>query len=305
MPIHLPPISRRQFLRSTAAAAAGLVTLQPTFGATADADPHAFALLSDTHIPTDPTTKARNVNMADNLRSVIAQVSKLDPLPANALINGDCAYNKGLAGDYALFGQLVRPLREAGLPLHLTMGNHDDRPQFYGVYEKAEPKNPPVVGKFVSVVETARANFFLLDSLEKTAQTPGLLGAAQLAWLAKALDAKADKPAVVIGHHNPQFQTPANGTWFGIKDTAELFELLAPRKHVKAYVFGHSHHWEIARHEGIHLVNLPPVAYLFRAGDPNGYVYANIEPDGMKLELRCLDEKHPKHKERVELTWRA
>ena len=305
MPIHLPPISRRQFLGRTAAAAAGLVTLRPTFAADAKADPHAFALLADTHIPTDPTTEVRKVNMVDNLRRVIAQVSRLDPLPANALIDGDCAYLKGLPQDYTRLGKLVEPLRQAGVPLHLTLGNHDDREQFFAVYVNAEPTNPPVSSKHVSVLETPRANFFLLDSLEKTNQTPGLLGAAQRAWLAQALDLRRDKPAVVVGHHNPQLQPTEQGKWFGIKDSAEFFAVLTARAHVKAYVFGHSHHWEIAEHEGIHLVNLPPVAYVFRQGDPSGYVHAQLERDGMTLELRCLDEGHAKHKERVELTWRA
>ena len=46
-------------------------------------------------------------------------------------------------------------------------------------------------------------------------------------------------------------------------DSAEFMELLASFKHVKAFIFGHSHDWSIKKRGSLHLVNLPPVAYVF------------------------------------------
>ncbi|MGB7933682.1 MAG: hypothetical protein WCH04_15950, partial [Gammaproteobacteria bacterium] len=54
---------------------------------------------------------------------------------------------------------------------------------------------PPVIDKHVSILETPRANWFLLDSLQRTNDLLGRLGEVQLQWLAKALDARADRPA--------------------------------------------------------------------------------------------------------------
>jgi hypothetical protein len=56
---------------------------------------------------------------------------------------------------------------------------------------------------------------------------------------------------------------------------------------------------------GIHLVNLPPVAYVFREGNPSGWVHATTRRDGMRLELRCVDPKHKCQGQVVDLKWRA
>jgi Icc protein len=61
----------------------------------------------------------------------------------------------------------------------------------------------------------------------------------------------------------------------------------------------------VARDEsGIHLVNLPPVAYIFREGQPSGWVRATLELDGMRMELRCVDQSHKDHGQIVNLKWR-
>jgi hypothetical protein len=55
---------------------------------------------------------------------------------------------------------------------------------------------------------------------------------------------------------------------------------------------------------GIHLINLPPVAYLFHEGDPAGWVEATLAEKGMRLELRCIETSHQAHGQRFDLKWR-
>ncbi len=55
---------------------------------------------------------------------------------------------------------------------------------------------------------------------------------------------------------------------------------------------------------GLHLINLPPVAYVFREGDPSGAAHSVLEEDGMRLELRCVNRTHPPHGEIRRLAWR-
>jgi 3',5'-cyclic-AMP phosphodiesterase len=304
MPIHLPPISRRSFLAQTAAAA-GWLTFRTAWADETKADPNTFALLADTHIPASPETMARGVNMSDNLRQVVAELTALDPQPAAVAINGDCAYLQGLPSDYENLAQLVKPLAAAGLPLHLTMGNHDDRGPFYDALSNQRQSEPPVESKHVAVIESPLANWFLLDSLFEVNVVTGELGEKQLTWLAQALDARPDKPAIIFAHHNPQFAPRETGTaWTGLKDTERLFDLLADRKHVKAYVFGHTHTWNLSEVNGIHLINLPPVAYVFGEGRPNGWVQATARENGLKLKLHTIDKDHPQHHETAELKWR-
>ena len=61
--------------------------------------------------------------------------------------------------------------------------------------EVINPSSSSVATHHVSLVRSRRANWFVLDSPEKTLQTPGLLGAEQLGWLARSLDENPGKPA--------------------------------------------------------------------------------------------------------------
>jgi len=198
---------------------------------------------------------------------------------------------------------LLRPLREHGLPIHLALGNHDHRPHFWGALPDAKTVEANLPERQTAIVRTRYANWFVLDSLIATLQTPGRLGDAQRAWLARALNENRDKPALVALHHNPALDGATGGA---LEDTPELMEILRSRRHVKAYFFGHTHRWGVSRDEsGLCLVNFPPVAFIFEEGRPNGWVRATLQPQGARLELRCLEGAHPDQGQIVDLVWRA
>ncbi len=248
---------------------------------------------------------SRGVNMTDNLRRVVGEIVAQDVKPAMAVLNGDCAYLHGLKEDYHQVASLLDPLRRAGMPVHLGMGNHDDRPNFAEALATYRPEARPVEGRVVDVIASERANWFLVDSLKKTNETPGKLGAPQLAWLAKALDAHADKPAIILCHHNPDISIVLKTMAKGLEDTSALFDVLEPRNHVKALVFGHTHSWFVARWKEIHLINLPPTGYVFQPDRPSGWVSAALKEDGLNLMLHALDKKHAENGATVDLKWRA
>ena len=328
MPISLPPLdpgknanrpSRRRFIAGSLATAAGLLFRPPPalwgsdLQATAPAsNPDRFALLSDIHIDADRDLVVRNANMFDNLRRVTAEV--IDRRPSGVFIDGDLAYLQGNVEDYATLVESLKPLREAGLPIHLTLGNHDSRENFWSALpeEDAARKDPrnqplrqaqgrPVEGRQAIALETPRANWFILDSLEKTNSTPGLIGDEQLKWLSAALDKASDKPALVMVHHNPDTGEKVTG----LRDTAALMDAIVPRKQVKVLFFGHTHDWHVKQQDGLHLVNFPPVAYVFTPGKPNGWVEGTLADQGMTLQLHCLDKKHEQNEQTVKLEWRA
>ena len=298
MPLHLAPLSRRAFLRRSLAASAGVLTLRAT---AASADPDRWALFSDTHIAGDQAAISREVNMAAHLRAAVAEVRALAVPPAGLIVNGDCALDAGFAEDYATFTELLAPLREAALPLHFTLGNHDERNVFWTSLKDSKPATPPLTGKHVSVIEGARANWFLLDSLDVTKATPGRLGDEQRAWLAQALDARSGKPALLMVHHNP---IAPEGKKAGLLDTEELLALALPRGQVKAIFFGHTHTWRFAEQEGLHLVNLPAVAYPFTPSQVTGWVDCKLRDGGAALEMRANDIAHAAHGKVTELAWR-
>ncbi|MCX8090095.1 MAG: metallophosphoesterase [Verrucomicrobiae bacterium] len=300
MPVHLPPISRREFVKRVVLAGLG-ASLAPTVWAARRGET-TWALMADTHIAADPLQIARGVNMAQHLETASREILGLAGLPAGAFILGDCALHSGEVEDYRTLVKLLEPLRSAGLPVHLALGNHDQRDHFRSVFKPGGIFAKAKLTQHVAVLRTGPVNWFVLDSLERTLQTPGLLGGEQLAWLAEMLDAHRKKPAIVVMHHNPN---SANVTT-GLKDTEQLLAILRPRRHVKAWVFGHTHVWRVETDSsGLHLVNLPPVAYVFRQGMPSGWVHARVSEEGMRLELRCIDRTHPAQGQTVELPWRT
>ncbi|MDB6026939.1 MAG: Metallophosphoesterase [Verrucomicrobiales bacterium] len=304
MPIHLPAISRRKFLTRSALATAGLLVAPNLFSAP-KRDENSWVLFSDIHIAANRAEVARGINMTDNFAAAVKEAIELPKRAAGVIISGDCAFNTGEITDYATLTDLLAPLRKAGLPVNVMVGNHDEREHFWGALKEAKAAKRPVKDRHATIIKTARANWFLLDSLDKTKSTPGMLGEAQCEWLKKALDANADKPAIVVGHHNLD-----DGSFTGFKgallDTKALQEIIRPRKQVKVYIHGHTHRWHVHQDEsGIHMINLPPTAYIFKEGDPQGWVQMNLEKEGAKLELRCLEKTHPSHGQVVDLKWRA
>ncbi len=319
MPFTLPSLSRRRFLGGSLATAAG--SLLPGHGSLAgtESNPSSWILFSDSHIAADRGLVARGASMGANLETSVKQVLATHGTAAGVFLSGDCAYLDGKPDDYATLGLLLKPLRNAGLPVHLMMGNHDERENFRASLTK--PGLPsPVEHRIAALVESPLANWFLLDSLDKTNKTPGALGPEQRAWLEMSLDAHAGKPAIIVLHHNviPLAHGASTDAAPGaidsakqqalakaLTDSTELLAILAPRRHVKACFFGHTHNWSILRESsGIHLVNLPPTAYVFKPGMPNGWVHASLRKDGLTLKLNCLDPAHTQHGSTADLAWR-
>ncbi len=299
MPLHLPPLTRRAFVASLGAAA---VTLPSLRSAGAEVDDDLVALLNDTHIGEKQKPDAP---IPRNLKTTVDALVALPKRPAMILINGDMAMRDGQPGDYRYFANLIRPLREAGMPVHVTLGNHDDRAVFYDVLREEKPKHPVVASRHVAVVPARRANFFLLDSLLKTMIAEGDLGAEQLRWLAQALDAHTDKPAIIIAHHNPRFGDPAHIKG-GLVDTQALWEIIGPRKHVKAYVHGHIHHWNVSGEAGIHIINTPATSYVANPQlSTTGWTLARLAASGMTVTTYTHLESHEWNNKSHQLNWRS
>lgn len=231
-----------------------------------------------------------SVNMADHARAAVADILGGPQPPAGVLVNGDCALEFGRAGDYEVFQDIVAgPVGEAGVPLHLTLGNHDHRGRFRDALRPAA--NDPAdlaCDRCASVVRGRYANFFLLDSLDDRHHLAGSIGRRQLAWLDAALGELNDRPAVVFGHH--PIDPERNWLWGNISllDGPDLWDVLDAHPHVKAYVYGHTHRWDVERRGHVHLVNLPSTAYVFDAGQPSGWVDLWLGPDGALLQLHRL-----------------
>ena len=139
--------------------------------------------------------------MADNLAACVRELVAWPVKPTTVIVNGDLAFKSGLPEDYATFGKLIEPVR-ALAPVHLSLGNHDERENFWQAFPHDATMLKSVPQKQASVFTSDRANWFLLDSLESTDSTPGELGAAQLDWLDHELKARRANRRSLLAHHN-------------------------------------------------------------------------------------------------------
>ena len=265
----------------------------------AEVDEGQIAILNDTHIGAQ---QAADAAIPANLRSTIEWLLALPKRPAAVIINGNLALKDGRRGDYERFAKLIAPLQAAGVPLHLTMGNHDDRAVFYEVLKQS---SSAVESKFVSMVELPGVNLFLLDSLKATMVTQGLLGEAQLEWLVKLLDAHADKPALLFAHHNPRLGGEPLHFPGGLEDSEPLWRAISTRKHVKAYVHGHIHHRNFFEHEGIHILNTPATSYVAdKKTSTTGWTMLRLTPEGAEATTHTHQADHAWNGVKVPLRWR-
>ena len=311
MPIILPPITRRQFIKRSLAFG-GTAIMAPHAMAAADRkgaglDQNRVALLADTHISADPNRvypgtkwpgtpvkedEHESVNMAACLAEAAKSVIALNPRPAQLIVNGDCALSNGKESEYKEFLRLVEPIRAAGITVHVTIGNHDNRENLWKLLPFLKEEQ---MGVQAGVVELPHANLVLLDSGKR-----GVLGEEQLDWLAKELDQRADKPALIFGHFNPY---PNRGVRpiKGMRDGPSLLKLLAERKHARGYFYGHTHEWQYDRREHLHLINQPAVSYYFGKGHAHGWVDMKLSETTAELELQCIDPKHKQHGEQRQI----
>ena len=162
MPITLPQLSRRDFLKRAAFVGAA-TAFAPTsyagwFGKSRDK--HTFAFFSDTHIAADAAFKhASGVNVADNLAACVRELAAWPVKPAAVIVNGDLALKDGQPGDYATFGKQLAPVR-ALAPVHLNLGNHDARENFWTAFPHDAAKLKSVPQRQAMVFSSARANWF-------------------------------------------------------------------------------------------------------------------------------------------------
>jgi Icc protein len=312
MPIILPPITRRQFVKGSLALGGTAMMTPCALAAAADServglDPNRVALLADTHISADPDLvypgtkwpgslvkggEHESVHIVKCFVQSAKSVIALNPRPAHLIVNGDCTFGRGTEAEYKQFLKLVEPIRAAGITIHVTIGNHDNRGNLWKLLPFLKKEH---MGVQAGVIELPHANLVLLDSGN------GALGDKQLNWLAKQLDERADKSALIFSHYNPYNNRGARPIK-GMRDGSSLLKLLAERKHAKAYFYGHTHEWQHDRRDHLHLINQPAVSYYFGKGHAHGWVDMKLTKTSADLELHCINRKHKQHGDRRQVS---
>ena len=292
------PVSRRSFLLTATRGLAGAALIPECrlAGEEASEKPVHLALISDTHVAADPKNEYRGFLPWQNLKKVVRQL--IGARPDGVILDGDAARLTGEIADYGAIRQLLAPLAEQA-PVYIGLGNHDDRDNFFKVFEDPQGAPQKVPGKHVLVVERASLRFILLDSLLYPNKVAGLLGKSQREWLAGYLQNSDARPTVLFVHH-----TLGNGDG-ELLDVERLFQSIRPHRKVKAVIYGHSHKYAFSQEEGIHLINIPAVGYNFSDDEPVGWADAMFTANGANLTLRAFAGNREADGTTRSLTWRS
>ncbi len=289
MPLFNSP-SRRDVLRTIGA---GAVVAMRGSSATSST---RWALLSDTHLPSDVENEYRGFRPYQNLTRVIPEVARIKP--DGVIIDGDLARLEGLPADYERLKSMLDPLLDS-TACGFTLGNHDHRKNFqtaFGAPRQGRPQ--PVRDKHVVVIEQAPVRLVLLDSLLLCNQVPGLLGKAQRQWLESYLQSANGTPTLLFLHHTLD---DGDGS---LLDSDRFLKVALGNSNVKAIFYGHSHRYAYDVQNGVHLVNLPAVGYNFQDSEPVGWVNAAFSKEGAELTLHAIAGSRESDGKTRSLAWR-
>lgn len=286
-------LSRRRFFQL-----AGLATLAFPLRGLAALDTSGgdeVVIINDIHLTGIPEEKipANAKADSDHLQSAVKQILALPKKPAAVIINGDLALSIGTAADYAVVRALIAPLRDAGIPVHLTLGNHDVRDVFKQAFPEMKSASDLKDPRHNSLIDLPSTRVILLDTLDQTPGPGGKLGAEQIAWVLAKIDEAPTKQVVLIGHHNPQVGGDSSHHKGGLADTADFWPEIAQRPQVKAYIHGHTHEWTQAMENGVHIISTIACAYVFNPKiNATGWTSARFNAHGFQLKLNTLESDH-------------
>lgn len=197
-----------------------------------------------------------------------------------------------LAGDLADLGQaeayerLKTLIARLPIPVHITLGNHDDRPTFLQVFG---PDLAGETGKVDKVIDLKGYRVIVLDSSEP-GRVDGVLEPVQIEWLRARLAEALDRPVIVVLHHN------ANALHIH-SDTIRMLEpdafIAALKTHpdIRQVIAGHVHLTSTASWHGLPFTTLAGGHYSvgFAVDQPTADVPRLTGPGQMAIVVGMPD----------------
>lgn len=214
--------------------------------------PTILLQLSDLHL------RAEEGDADAGLARAVAAAAELQPRPLAALVSGDIA-DEPSADVYARARGL---LDELALPVHVIAGNHDDRDLLAMAFAGREG----ATGAPVNALADVGALRLVGCDTSLPGSPDGEFGAAQLAWLSKALSDEPTRPTLVALHHPPVPTGIRSMDEIGIEPAhAALLEaLLAEHPQVLAVTCGHVHRTVATAFAGRPLLICPSTSSALR-----------------------------------------
>lgn len=251
------------------------------------ADPALSILhITDTHLFAAADERLRGVNTCRSLQAVLKSASTAARPVDAVLATGDLSQDES-AGAYRRFRELLAPL---AVPVWCLPGNHDAPERL-----AATLAGPPFqVG---GAVVRGGWTLLLLDSV-MAGDHGGRLSAAQLDWLAAALEEHRQRHVLIALHHHV---LPLQSRWLdelGLYNAAELLQVIDRAPQLRAVVAGHVHQASDILRKGVRFLTTPSTCFQFLpqvasfAVDrrPPGYRWLELHADGrLETEVAWIE----------------
>ena len=193
-------------------------------------------LVTDLHM-TLPDKKIIDLDPQVRLRKVLDQAAREHGDALMMIAMGDLAH----WGGNREYARLKETLKGYPWPIHLMIGNHDNRANF----RKAFPDTPTTEdGHVQRTLDVGDWRLILLDSHDEKFEAPihsGILCEQRIAWLRAQLVAAKDRRVIICIHHPPMRTFFDGMDEIGLRNQEELLALLAEYPNVEQVVAGHIH----------------------------------------------------------------
>ena len=239
-------------------------------------------VLSDLHLLAEGELSL-GLDTAERLRIGVETINARHADADFCLIAGDLAD----LGEKVAYERLAAILADLTIPVHVTIGNHDNRPTFLQVFGADQAAETGFIDK---VIDAKGYRIILLDSAIELGRHEGRLEQSQLDWLQARLLEAEDRPVIVVLHHhaNP-LRTDADQ--IVLQNGAAFAETLNMHPDVRQVIAGHVHYTSTAIWKGIPFTTLagghysvsiplgPPYATMERLSGPGQMAVILADPD--------------------------
>jgi 3',5'-cyclic AMP phosphodiesterase CpdA len=239
-----------------------------------------IAQITDIHLGFDPgnPVETNRLRFDRVLHSLIEGPNRPDLM----LVTGDLADK----GDTDSYRHLADAFDQCPFPVHLLLGNHDDRANFARVFPAV-----PLAGGFLHYcIALDGLRLIVLDTLEVGRHGGGFC-ATRAGWLAARLAEQPETPTVIAMHHPPMdagidwMSTHPDEPW-----VARFAATIAGHRQIQAIWCGHLHRPIVAPWNGVTVAICPATAVELTLDlnpidpdRPDGRPMVNADPPGYAL----------------------
>jgi 3',5'-cyclic AMP phosphodiesterase CpdA len=252
-----------------------------------------FVQISDIHLVA-PGGLVYGLDPKERLESCIEDINSQHPDADFAVITGDLT-QRGEERAYRLLDDLLKRLN---MPVHLLIGNHDDRRRFQTVFPLAA-KDPNGFVQFS--LDTPVGRFIGLDTNDPAGHY-GTLCQQRLDWLDARLGEAAGRATYLLMHHAPLSVGLREMDRIALQDSQRFGDIITSRGNVRHIFFGHLHRSLSGSWHGVPFSSLPgtnhQVALDFvvdhvvpGSHEPPAYAVAFVSPDATLVHLRNFADR--------------